>query len=258
VDENILFENAMDRMFQDYEGDPETYRGYCAYNKARILADVNFVQKHVAKEESILDVGGVPPVFLACLAETGYKNLSIVDPNVQKFEAFFSKSNIEAVQMDLLSANIDSSRLGNFQLVCLNEVVEHLAGNLIEALKIVSSSVEENGKLLVTTPNLRSLSGLLALCWCNSGLASKPHSTVREQYENASQDHAYFGHVREYTSREVIDLIESLGFELKDVSMQPNYLKRGRLFKIVSRLESLVPGWRLFGKYLFVKRDRAR
>ena len=154
--------------------------------------------------------------------------------------------------MDVLNGTGELAE-DQYDLVCFNEVVEHLAGNLLTALERVSKLVSQNGHLLVTTPNLRSLSGLVSLLVYSSGLASKPKESVKMQFDRKSSDYGYYGHVREYTSREVIELVESMGFVLVKKRFQPNYLKNSRLMRIVGAVEYLTPRYRLFGKYLFRK-----
>lgn len=230
----------------------EWYEGYLRCNAVRILADVDFVSRSVPSERSVLDIGGVPPLFLAGLKDKGFGRLSLIDPHPEPFEAYFTKSGIHAIKGDVLSGDITGHE-GVYDLVCLNEVVEHLAGNLIDALSRSVSLVRPGGLLLVTTPNLRSFWGLYALMRQSSGLASKPGHSVREQYDRASAAHGYFGHVREYTPREIKTLMASLGCVLVNEFYQSNYLNFGRPTKAIGLLERLVPRWRLFAKYLFKK-----
>jgi 2-polyprenyl-3-methyl-5-hydroxy-6-metoxy-1,4-benzoquinol methylase len=226
------------------------YEGYLRFNAVRILGDVDFVSRTVTSENSVLDIGGVPPLFLAGLKESGFERLSLIDPHPEPFAAYFAKSDIHAIKGNVLSGDI-AGHGRVYDLVCLNEVVEHLAGNLIDALSRSVCLVRPGGLLLVTTPNLRSFWGLYALMRRSSGLASKPGHSVREQYDRASAAHGYFGHVREYTPREIKTLMASLGCVLVDECYQSNYINFGRPTKAIGLLERFVPRWRLFAKYLF-------
>jgi hypothetical protein len=53
--------------------------------------------------------------------------------------------------------------------------------------------------------------------------------------------------------REVVTLVESFGLKLERYTFQKNYIDFGRMTKAVGALETLLPRWRLFGKYLFQK-----
>jgi hypothetical protein len=104
---------------------------------------------------------------------------------------------------------------------------------------------------MVTTPNLRSISGLVSLLWYQSGLASKPGESVRAQYEKASAKFGYYGHLREFTPREVVKLVESFGMTHVTSEFLANYQKGGRLINACCLLERFLPNYRLCGKYLF-------
>ena len=240
----------VESVLGDCSVERDWYEDYLRGNAVRILADVEFVGISVPSQSTVLDIGGVPPLFLAGLKERGFGRLSLIDPHPEPFEAYFAKSGIHAIEGNVLSGDIDGHE-ETYDLVCLNEVVEHLAGNLIDALSRSVSLVRPGGLLLVTTPNLRSFWGLYALMRRSSGLASKPGHSVREQYDRASAAHGYFGHVREYTPREIKTLMASLGCVLVDECYQSNYINFGRPTKAIGLLERFVPRWRLFAKYLF-------
>ncbi len=219
------------------------------------MADAQFVAENISLDSKLLDIGAVPPLMVAVLRQLGLNSLNICDPLPNSFTSFCKTQNVGFHQVDLINEPPPPTLHGYFDFVCLNEVVEHLAGNLVSAVESVASCVKPKGHLLVTTPNLRSLSGFTALLHNQSGLASKPHDTVRQQYERQSAEWGYYGHLREFTQKEIIDFIESFGFRLVATKMQANYLNRGRLHGLVSRLEMIAPKYRLFGKYLFKKTD---
>ena len=248
-----ILDTAINSLFKDFAGDSSLYRSYCIQNAPRIIADAEFVAGQLNKSDRLLDVGAVPPLMVAILREYGFDQLSIVDPLPNTFNGFCNANDIDFHQIDLMNETPPSEFISKFDFVCLNEVVEHLAGNLVSAVKSVAACTRPGGRMLVTTPNLRSLSGLTALVCCNSGLASKPHDSIRAQYERKSAEWGYFGHLREFTTKELVDFIESFGFRLVARKMQPNYLNRGRLFGYVAKVEWLFPSYRLFGKYVFEK-----
>ena len=250
---SALSSDALIKSILDYcTANNEWYDVYMTQNAVRILADVDFVSRSLSSNNSVLDIGGIPPLFLAGLKEKGFDSLSLIDPYPEPFNAYFDKSNISYTKGNVLSG--DMKGLGElYDLVCLNEVVEHLAGNLIDSLSRCVSLVRPGGYLLITTPNLRSFWGLFSLMRRSSGLASKPGHPVREQYDRESSAYGYFGHVREYTPCEIKTLMASFKCELIDECYQCNYINFGRPTKAISLLEHLAPRWRLFAKYLFKK-----
>lgn len=233
-----------------FPNDSKWHFDYMHFNWVRIFEDFQFIRSQISTSSRILDIGAVPPLLAALLKGAGYSDITIADPNASAFQSYFNKNAIKYIDVDVL--NRESNPLtGCYDLVCLNEVIEHLSGNLLEVLDRVTSCVAPNGLLLVTTPNLRSLSGLYALTVCNSGLASKPFETVRKQYERSTAKYGYFGHLREFTPKEVVDLISSFGFVPQGARFQANYLRQSIPHRLLSVLELVTPRYRLFGKYLF-------
>ena len=231
----------------------EWYGGYMRSNAPRIVADAEFVLRHISPGSRILEVGAVPPLFTELLRVNGFSHCDIADPHPEPFNQYFSDMGINAYAINLLNGE-GLELAGQYDLVCMNEVVEHLAGNLLVSIESAIKCIRGQGYLMVTTPNLRSFWGLTSLLVESSGLASKPRSTVRAQYERATSKYGYYGHIREYTKREIVELVSSFGMELRAVDFQSNYLDFGPLTRPIGYMERLFPTWRLFGKYLFQKK----
>jgi len=245
-------QQVIDGVLNSVTANQDWYRRYMQGNWPRIAADFRMIQKWVHPGARILDIGAVPPLLEALLKSSGYNDLTVADPHASSFQAYFDANGIKWKDLDLLNQQGDSLNQ-SFDLVCFNEVIEHLSGNLLEVIQRVSGCVKPGGKLLITTPNLRSLSGLHSLLVANSGLASKPYETVRAQYERRSSTNGYFGHLREFTPKEVVDLITSFGFSITATKFQASYMRQSYTVRAVALLEHLVPRYRLFGKYIFTK-----
>ena len=249
---------AVQKVLNSTDENREWYTEYMKHNAPRIAADANFIIKHTDKNSKVLDVGGVPPLFLEYLLRGDFKDLSIADPHPEPFSQYFESEDIHYHKANVL-ADLPENMKEQFDVVCMNEVVEHLAGNLLSAINNVSSCVKPGGMLMITTPNLRSIWGFLSIFGTGSGLASKPLDTVREQFERDGSEFGYFGHVREYTPKEIIDLIESFGYKLYKSEFQVDYRTPNKpLLRLVSHaihfFEYICPPSRLFGKYLFIKK----
>lgn len=225
---------------------------YMRWNYSRIYDDAVFISKHVPRRSSVLDLGAVPPLLLGLLSESGYESLEAADPNASVFSDFFNEKGIKFSEMDIVRS--PENRLGKkFDCVIMAEVIEHLSGNLVSSLEGVSDRLSSSGYLYLTTPNLRSVSGIIGLFYFQSGLATKPAESVRDQFDREGSDCGYFGHVREYTSFEIIQLVESVGFKLIQREMKPIYSRQRKWQKAAGFFEELIPSWRSFGKYLFQK-----
>jgi hypothetical protein len=247
-----MLPSTIDELSASAQSNNDWFRNYMWGNLPRISADANFIHSIVPKEHSILDVGAVPPLLLKLLYDKGYRDLHTCDPHVETFNDFFKAANISYHNVDIIKEPEEMPKR-KYGCVVLCEVIEHLGGNLLTALKTVADVVDNEGFFYVTTPNLRSISGLFSLFRYQSGLASKPRESVRQQFERAGSECGYFGHIREYTPKEVIVLVESLGFKLVKKEMQTRYYGHTRCDNIGVRLENLFPNWRLFAKFLFKK-----
>jgi hypothetical protein len=87
----------------------------------------------------------------------------------------------------------------------------------------------------------------------NSGLASKRYETVRQQYERSSNDMASYGHVREYTRKEIVDLFESFGMKEQSSIMKTSYNVNSKSDKFIYFTEKILPAWRSNQQIIFKK-----
>lgn len=246
---------AVDALCDSCSANTDWYRGYMLFNLPRISCDAQFIAESVAPNSRILDIGGVPPLCTEFLRINGFTRLTVADPHPEPFARYFDRMGISYHKTDLLKS-IPGDLVGKFDVVCLNEVIEHLAGNLMVAIQNALLCVASGGRLFITTPNLRSFSGLVSLIVHRSGLASKPLDGVRAQYDRVSAEFGYYGHVREYTADEIVDLLGTFGCVLERKEFQPNYIVSTRAMAFARRLECVFPKWALFGKYMFAKTEK--
>jgi thioredoxin-like negative regulator of GroEL len=228
----------------------EPYVAYMLGNCERVRHDAALLAALLSGHASFLDIGGVPPLLAGILRRTTQATITIADPHADRFDAYCHAAGVAAFTADVLSvAEIPQQ----YDVVAFCEVLEHLTGNILEALTNCLAMVRPGGYLLVTTPNLRSFSGLVALLRYRSALASKPLESVAQQYARAHGPLGFYGHLREYTAHEVIGLMEGLGLRLVRQAGQPNYLARTGPQRLAARAERFASSWALFGKYLFRK-----
>lgn len=244
----------VEKILSEVTKNIDFYKSYLSYfNIERISSDYFTIRNQFkGKNYNILDVGALPPLMVALLEKDKvFANYTIADPNAEDFKIFFQKRQINYYNIDIIQ-NVDAILKESFDVVCANEVLEHLPNNILNAMRNISSCLKRGGYLYVTTPVLNSLTGFFSIFLFKSGMASKPTSTVREQYEKF-ESYGYYGHLREFTNREVILLIESLGYRLVRFESRSFNLSNKLSFQIVKFLENFTPKNRLFGKYIFQK-----
>ena len=236
-------------LIEDITENTEFYKTYLLYNNyKRVYQDYQFIKNYISVDSQILDIGAIPPLLESMIIKGQYRSLTVLDPNAVHFSSYFNKHKIHYVNGNIFS--ISSKDITNkYDFVIFAEVLEHLSGNLIDILKKLNNYVAEGGYLYITTPNLKSISGLYGLCMRSSGLASKYRDTVLAQHKRY-EDNGYFGHLREYTPKEVIDLLSNFGFELVEKRCLPEYRNE---HPFIIALEELYPEWGIWGKYLFKK-----
>jgi SAM-dependent methyltransferase len=113
------------------------------------------------------------------------------------------------VETELLPLETGICDVGNF-----NELFEHLRINPVFTLGEVHRVLKPNGILLLSTPNLRSLKGLVNFLFKN-----KAYSCLGSIYDEYKKlEHlGHMGHVREYTTREMSEFLYRSGFRLQTI-----------------------------------------
>ena len=127
----------------------------------------------------------------------------------------------------------------SFDAVIFNELFEHLRVNPVFTLSEVLRIMKPNGILTLSTPNLRSLDGIRNFLFHDRAYSCA--SGIYLEYMKL-QTIGHMGHVREYTRTEVIEFLQSIGFELTAIIYRGEYenrLKRA-LIGVMPRLSPFV------------------
>jgi SAM-dependent methyltransferase len=209
---------------------------YQKQHRNRLAADLQLVGQFAQPAARVLEYGAVPLLMTAALKERGYQ-VSALDLAPERF----SKS-IAALGLDVKRCNVETEPVPfddqTFDLILFNELFEHLRIDPIFTLEEAHRVLAPGGRLLLSTPNLRSFRGLRNLILHNQGHASS--AGIYRQYEKL-RSLGHMGHVREYTTLEVADFLERTGFEVDKI-----VFRGGHGSGLVGLAERLAPRLRPF------------
>lgn len=227
-------------------GDESLYKwhvSYVANHKLRIALDLDLVKENVNPESSILEFGSVPLLLTAALSESNYK-VTGIDIAPERYQETISKLGINVVKCDIELEKLPFSD-NTFDAIVFNELFEHLRINPIFTLSEVLRVLKPGGRMMLSSPNLRSLNGLANFLIRNQAYSCSGN-TYAEYRKLESLGH--MGHVREYTTREVTEFLQSVGFTVGNV------IYRGRFNTNFKQLFArMIPSLRPFVSYVASK-----
>ena len=183
--------SPMPRLSVEMLPDDPALRAWCERyaqdHGARIETDLSIVQRAMPKGR-LLDVGATPPFLMSILSGAGREVLGVdVDPS--RFG-----SAIESRGLDVRRCDIEREPLP----------FEDGSFTMSELARVLSAG----GRLMVTTPNMRSARGIVSLV--ARGRSAFLCPDVFAEYEKL-RTIGHMGHVREYTARDVTDLCARVG-----------------------------------------------
>lgn len=175
----------------------------------RLALDFEWISHAVINRSSpILEIGGYPFFLTRSLQRAGYA--------IQTADQRVGESAHLARQLGLAVSWCDIEREAlpfadnMFDEIIFNEVFEHLRVNPIFTLRNVQRVLRPGGRLWLSTPNLKSLRGIVNFIWHSEAWAVVGGG-VYSQYRALERGEG-MGHVREYTAVEVGKFLTEVGF----------------------------------------------
>lgn len=163
------FSSLLDKQEHDW------INNYAQNNLERYAFDFDAILNNIPEQSSICEIGAAPFFFTCVLKNAGYK-VSAVDIAPERFK------NINELGVEIKKADIDhdilSFKNNSFDSVVINEIFEHLKGNLIFSFQEIHRILKPEGILILSTPNLKSIKGIL-----NFFLKSKAYASANSLYE---------------------------------------------------------------------------
>lgn len=208
----------------DIKGKHPDYKGwlynYLESNKTRLAFDLDHVKAFAGRDKTIIDVAAAPFVLPIALQRLGY-DVSAIDIDPSRFRDLIASVGLRVVRCNIEEQPVPFPE-DSFDTVIFNEIFEHLRINPVFTLRELHRILKPGGTLLLSTPNLRSLNGIYN--FLVKGKSFSCVSSIYEEYEKLSKI-GHMGHVREYTCREVTELIERIGFSCRGVVYRGRFRK---------------------------------
>lgn len=177
---------------------------YWPNHRLRISDDIDLISQYPGR---VLEVGASPYFTTLALHMQGRDVVAVdIDPGSAPQGIHVVGCDIEREQLPVPDASFD--------VVVFSEVFEHLRIDPLFTMSELRRVLKPDGTLLLTTPNLRSLRGVLRLVIFGKGWAVGAYPLA--EYTKLAEQ-GWMGHVREYTAREVTGLIEACGFTVTQV-----------------------------------------
>lgn len=193
--------------------------------RLRWLGDLALIEDLLPKASTVVELGAIPPLLTATLSRLGYEVIGI-DIAPDRYTRV-----IRDLGLDVRPANFETEPIPveteAADLVLCNEVFEHLRIDLPATFAEVHRVLRPGGILLLTTPNLLSLRGIVNLL-----VHRRAGSSARPEVEFSKLvTVGHMGHVREYTATEVTSFLEASGFDVIGI-----YRRRTGSSRLITRV----------------------
>lgn len=214
------------RQLHPEEGYPDT--------RTRFIETYKLLREQFAGEP-IVDIGGWPGDFAFCLAGLGL-SVSLVDRGLERPMGRHQVAGSRAVAVsgdesledrckrlgiNAISCDIEREALpfdtGSVKTIIFTEVLEHLLGGTLHALREIRRVLAPTGIVILSTPNLLTLKNRFSLAF-----GRVAYDTLDTPYDALDMDRrmGHMGHFRVYSMPEVRDLVEKTGFRVTASSYQ--------------------------------------
>lgn len=191
---------------------------YLNSHQVRISFDIDYLLNYANPKSVVLDIGSIPPLFLLSAKKLGFM-VKGIDIKPDRYLSSIKDHNLTIYSCDI-EREILPFEDDSVDIVIINEVFEHLRIDLIFTFSEIVRVLRTNGHLILSTPNLKSLNGLINFLFRNKG-----YSCAADPFESYMQlaRIGHLGHVREYTNQEVSDFLGKLGLVTDNVIFRGRY-----------------------------------
>lgn len=174
----------------------------------RLQSDVDYLlARH--HPERILNVGGAPYIFEHLMRQARPQiEIISLDLSPERFPHVEDQLGVQVRKLDIESASTaDITALGRFDCIVFTEIFEHLRIDLLGTMRRLRDLLTDDGVLYLSTPNGLGLHGLKRLFLGRTG------PPVVDEWSKLSRL-GHMGHVREYSMREVREVLIATGYRI--------------------------------------------
>ena len=213
-----IIENCAEKIYPDVTDLVQWFISYAADHKERLAFDLDIVRRHLPQGTRVLEVGSIPLLLTSALASCHYSVIGI-DLAPERFASSISQLGLTVLKCDIEREGLLLQE-DSVDAVIFNELFEHLRINPIFSLSEVFRVIKPGGILFLSSPNLRSFMGIMNLLLRNRGYscAGDPYTEFEKLLKLG-----HMGHVREYTSFELIDFLQKVGFVIDRIIYRGRY-----------------------------------
>lgn len=205
-------ESAAARVSPEGDGLGDWLATYARNHAGRLAYDLELIDRMIEPGDPIMEIGSTPPLLTLALKRASHRVVG-VDLAPERFSGC-----IRELELDVRKCDIENEQLpsedGAFAGVLLNEVFEHLRLNppavLAECLRVL----RPGGVLMLSTPNMRGYQGIRSLV--RKGRSAFLQPNIYDEYAKLDKL-GHMGHVREYTPRDLRELLTRVGFGIDRV-----------------------------------------
>ncbi len=189
----------------DRDMSSEAFRNPFFNYKKRYKSDLEILAT-IPERKKILDIGSSPYHLTYCLKKLGYDVIG-VDINPDILKEFQKKHGLKVIQSDIQHDNLPFKK-NEFDVISFCEVFEHLGVNPLKTIKELHRVLKPGGTLMLTTPNVYALHKVIRF------LLGRSFNNPYEEFIKV-ENFGYMGHIREYSNREIKDILSRSGFSCR-------------------------------------------
>jgi SAM-dependent methyltransferase len=191
-------------------------------NLGKHLFEMQLLSRHLrGKSRSVVDIGGGLGVNLTCLAQIRDDfDLSIIDsyeeyvPENRMGTADAAVATMQSLGIEVVAQDFWSDRRlpwedASFDVATIFDVLEHLSGHPLYLLEEAFRILRPGGVLILGGPNAIALMRRVRLL-----IGQHPYIDFEAWLSDS-----YYGHFREYTRQEYVELVARVGFHADETHL---------------------------------------